>query len=216
MSLQLVTSNYSGNQITFTEEGWFNATEAAARFGKEPAQWMRLPATVEYLEALKRKYGKITYYKTKRGKTGGTWLHPKLAVRFAQWLDIDFAVWCDEQIDSIIRGQHQYFDWKRIRSEATSTHKVMAAVLQYARNDQGKETQSHHYSNESRLVNWAATGEFKKQDRDRLSFDELNLLAKLEERNAVLIGRGLDYHARKTILHQLALDIKAGPLRLAA
>lgn len=35
---------------------------------------------------------------------GGTWLHPKLAVRFAQWLDMDFAVWCDEQIDNIIRN----------------------------------------------------------------------------------------------------------------
>ncbi len=25
-------------------------------------------------------------------------MHPKLAIRFAQWLDVDFAVWCDEQI----------------------------------------------------------------------------------------------------------------------
>ena len=39
---------------------------------------------------------------------GGTWLHPKLAVLFARWLDVDFAVWCDEQIDELLRrGQHQ-------------------------------------------------------------------------------------------------------------
>jgi hypothetical protein len=31
-------------------------------------------------------------------------MHPKLAVRFAQWLNVDFAVWCDEQIDAIIRN----------------------------------------------------------------------------------------------------------------
>lgn len=41
---------------------------------------------------------------TKAGRGGGTWLHPKLAVRFAQWLDVKFAVWCDLQIDALIHG----------------------------------------------------------------------------------------------------------------
>ena len=35
---------------------------------------------------------------------GGTWLHPKLAIHFARWLDPKFAVWCDEQIEHIISG----------------------------------------------------------------------------------------------------------------
>ena len=43
----------------------------------------------------------MRYLKTKRGQGGGTWLHPKLAVRFAQWLDPKFAVWCDMQINSL-------------------------------------------------------------------------------------------------------------------
>ena len=34
----------------------------------------------------------------------GTWLHPKLAVDFARWLDPKFAVWCDEQIEQILSG----------------------------------------------------------------------------------------------------------------
>lgn len=41
---------------------------------------------------------------TKNGRGGGTWLHPKLGVRFAQWLEIKFAVWCDMQIDALLRG----------------------------------------------------------------------------------------------------------------
>lgn len=36
---------------------------------------------------------------------GGTWLHPKLAVVFARWLNIDFAVWCDLHIDALLRGE---------------------------------------------------------------------------------------------------------------
>lgn len=36
---------------------------------------------------------------------GGTWLHPKLAVVFARWLNIEFAVWCDLHIDALLRGE---------------------------------------------------------------------------------------------------------------
>ena len=91
----LITSQYDGQELSFNEQGWFNATQAASKFNKSVHEWVRLPDTQKYLDALIRKYGKIPYLKTKRGNNGGTWLHPKLAVRFAQWLDIDFALWCD-------------------------------------------------------------------------------------------------------------------------
>lgn len=50
---------------------------------------------------------------TKAGRGGGTWLHPKLAVAFARWLDMKFAVWCDLHIDALLRGElneKQQFD----------------------------------------------------------------------------------------------------------
>ncbi|QUJ04616.1 KilA-N domain-containing protein [Salmonella enterica subsp. enterica] len=49
--------------------------------------------------------GKNPVCKTSRARKdrgGGTWLHPKLAVRFARWLH-DFEIRCDEQIDAMIR-----------------------------------------------------------------------------------------------------------------
>lgn len=104
----IIRAEYEGNGYSFRADGWFNATEAAKRYGKEPAQWQRLPATSEYLEALARRYGKITHVETSRARVdrgGGTWLHPKLAIPFARWLDIDFSLWCDEQIDKILRGE---------------------------------------------------------------------------------------------------------------
>jgi hypothetical protein len=103
-SKQLHVADYNGLSVSFTGDGWFDATAAAKPYGKEPSEWLRLPGTLVYLAALERKYGKIPHFQTKRGRSGGTWLHPKLAVRFAQWLDVDFAVWCDEQIDHILRG----------------------------------------------------------------------------------------------------------------
>ncbi|MBU0563102.1 MAG: KilA-N domain-containing protein [Gammaproteobacteria bacterium] len=38
----------------------------------------------------------------KRGNGGGTWAHPKLAVFYARWLDVKFAVFCDAVIDDIL------------------------------------------------------------------------------------------------------------------
>lgn len=199
----IIPRTYERHTICYTSDGWFNATEAAAKFGKAPYEWQRLPETVAYISGLERKYGKIPYLKTKRGSGGGTWLHPKLAVMFARWLDIDFAIWCDEQIDEIIRGKD---NWRTLRHATASTNKVVNAILQHTRADNGKKTEDYHYANEVRLVNWALFGEFKKLERDSLSAQELDLLAHLEERNAVLLGRGLPYEQRKPMLKQYAMD----------
>ncbi len=107
----LILAEYHGVPYQFTDAGWFNATEAARRFGKKPAEWMRSPETRRYLRALARscKVEKSHFARTQRGGRAGeagTWLHPKLAVQFARWLDIDFSVWADAQIDRLLRG-HQ-------------------------------------------------------------------------------------------------------------
>lgn len=47
------------------------------------------------------------YLTASRGRYGGTWAHPKLAVFFARWLDVRFAVWCDAVIEDIIKGVAQ-------------------------------------------------------------------------------------------------------------
>ena len=104
----LITAEYQGAAFSFRDDGWFNATAAAKRYGKLPNEWLRLPETKAYIAALDEisNAGKSRIWQTtKRGNDGGTWMHPKLAVRFAQWLDIKFAIWCDMQIDAILRGQ---------------------------------------------------------------------------------------------------------------
>lgn len=205
----LITSQYDGQELSFNEQGWFNATQAASKFNKSVHEWVRLPDTQKYLDALIRKYGKIPYLKTKRGNNGGTWLHPKLAVRFAQWLDIDFALWCDEQIDHLLRGSHPIFDKRRLRHQAASTYKAVSAVLKLSREQLGKETKPHHYMNEARLINWAITGQFTGLDRDALSYDELDLLAELEAQDLILIGSQCTYEQRKTALNLFAQNFRA-------
>ena len=210
----LVATQYNDIACQFNEQGWFNATEVSVRFNKSVYEWIRLPDTQKYMNALERKYGKIPYLKTKRGKNGATWLHPKLAVRFTQWLDIDFSLWCDEQIDNLLRGNHPIFDKRRLRHQAAATYKAVSAVLQLSREQQGKDTKPHHYMNEAKLINWAITGKFTGLDRDSLSYEELDLLAELEAQDLILIGSQCSYEQRKTALSLFAQNFKSSRLSL--
>jgi hypothetical protein len=86
-----------------------------------------------------------------RGNSGGTWLHPDLAVHFARWLDVRFSIWCDRQIRTLIAGAHAHHDRKRMRHETVATHKAMGQATHLTREADGKKTGPHHYINEVRL-----------------------------------------------------------------
>jgi hypothetical protein len=228
MSKNIITLDYQGISIGFTEAGWFNATAATGRYGKRPNDWLSLPETERYIEALCRKYktSRASFIKTRRGGNnrtntrksgnGGTWLHPKLAVRFAQWLDIDFAIWCDETIDSMIRGTHQHFDWRRERSIAAASYKVVGELLKVTREAEGKPVDRHIFMNEARMINSFISGKFEAINRDELTSDELDLLGRLEVADAAFIGQGLDYQTRKKRLAQIADDWRASRRNLKA
>lgn len=115
----IIPIQFEGHSMRFYNDGWFDATTAAEKFGKVPNEFLRLPETESYIQALERRYGKIPYVKTSRARKdrgGGTWLHPKLAVRFARWLSVDFEIWCDEQIDAIIHNAGYQSDDERIKA----------------------------------------------------------------------------------------------------
>ena len=136
MKNNVIIFDFNSQEIQFNEEGWFNATIAAERFGKRPVDWLTQDGTKEYIAALAAilKCDPKSLLKTRRGNNGGTWLHPKLAVRFAQWLDVTFAVWCDVKIDNLLRGHVETAqDWRRARHEASSTYKVMSKMLNIVR-----------------------------------------------------------------------------------
>lgn len=185
----IVVAEFDGHEMQFTQVGWFNATAAAAKFGKVPAKWLELPSTISYLKAFERKYPGIGYLKTKRGNNGGTWLHPKLAVPFARWCDDDFAVWADDQIDMLIREEHPHFDHLRARHAAAASNKYLRSMIERVRESDGKETKAHHYINECTLVNFIVSGEYVGLDRDAMSLQVLDFLAEAEGYNAMLYAR---------------------------
>lgn len=112
----VIPFHYQGKAVRFNSDGWINAGDAAGQFGKRVDHWLANAETKQYINALAealntRDSGDLIL--SRRGRGGGTWLHPKLAVAFARWLDVKFAVWCDLHIDALLRGElneKQQFD----------------------------------------------------------------------------------------------------------
>ncbi len=112
----VIPFNYQGQPVRFSSEGWINATDIAAKHGLRLDNWLRNKETIDYIDALARHLNTSDsrdLIQSQRGRAGGTWLHPKLAVAFARWISPDFAVWADLHIDALIRGElneKQQFD----------------------------------------------------------------------------------------------------------
>lgn len=124
---------FNGALIQLTQSDGFdtmiNATEMWKSIGglknKQPYEFLRLPSTIEYLEALKSdggfsrftldatsssdtRFSSITPVITIKGNYSdgtrqGTWMHRWVAIRYAQWLDPRFAIWVDSKIDELLR-----------------------------------------------------------------------------------------------------------------
>lgn len=99
--------------VSFNNNGYLNASAIAKHFGKRVPDFIKTEQNQEYIAALAEhlsKTKKIVLDKNQLvivkhgGNQSGTWLHPKLAIHFARWLDPRFAVWCDEQIEHILSG----------------------------------------------------------------------------------------------------------------
>ncbi|QQF90693.1 KilA-N domain-containing protein [Histophilus somni] len=118
----IITAHYNGTEVFFQDDAYLNATAIAKYFNKRPNDWLALPTTQEYIETLCKKtetrksgnatkVGKSHFVKTVKGgkdlSQQGTWLHRRLAVAFARWLNVEFAIWCDEQIEKILISKNQ-------------------------------------------------------------------------------------------------------------
>lgn len=107
---------YQGQPVRFNSDGWVSATEIASRHDLRLDNWLRNKETEAYIDALANHLNTSDprdLIRAQRGRGGGTWLHPKLAVAFARWISPDFAVWCDLQIDALLHGEvpaRQRFD----------------------------------------------------------------------------------------------------------
>ena len=113
--MEIITKNYNGIAIDFSTnsdtELYLNITQVAKAFNKLPADWLRLKETKDYIEELNSHYGNShngDFVVVRKGGNDksltGTWIHKKLIIVFARWLSPKFAVWCDMQVEEILKN----------------------------------------------------------------------------------------------------------------
>ena len=108
---ELEVREYLGNQIEFKVidgEVYANATSMCKPFKKLTKDWLKTEQTKRYISALEQKdnYPNGLFLISKGGlvENSGTWIHEKLILKLAQWLDVNFELFCDEAITTLLRG----------------------------------------------------------------------------------------------------------------
>ncbi|TWI53827.1 KilA domain-containing protein [Pseudomonas duriflava] len=109
-STALITREWNDKTFLFREDGYFNMTKAAKAFGKDLSHFMRSPDILAFMKAFSSaaQFADLELVKVVPGnryiEDRGTWGHPKLAVKFACWLDPYFEVACMMMIEDILKG----------------------------------------------------------------------------------------------------------------
>jgi hypothetical protein len=135
-NVNIIEKKYENILIEFFNDDniYINATKVAKQFGKEVRFWLRLDQTKAYIKAYEElqkeeynrsadhHFGKNNDNKIqnksiviiKKGGNDkhnqGTWIHKDLIISFAQWINPKFAVWCNKQIEEIIKGNYVHID----------------------------------------------------------------------------------------------------------
>lgn len=128
---------------------------------------------------------------TKRGKNGGTWMHPYLFIDFAMWLSPEFKVTVIRWVyDNLIKLRHEAGDSFKLVNEA-----LFEAV---------PNSPYFVYSNEATMINKIVFGSTQKGQRDNATEEQLALLQALQKADVQLIKEGKDYFER----YQALLNLK--------
>ncbi|GAA4299638.1 phage antirepressor KilAC domain-containing protein [Nibribacter koreensis] len=95
---------YQEQPITFSKSGevFINATDMAKPFGKKTTHFIDNAQTQEFKRVLEAKVGIPTLTIVRGGTNPGTWMHQKLALKFAAWLSPDFELWVYDRIEELL------------------------------------------------------------------------------------------------------------------
>jgi KilA-N domain len=99
-----IIKSYKGKNIRINSiDQYVCLTDMATAGGKLVNDWLRLNTTSAYLKAFELATGipVATLLNVGEG-TIGTWAHPKIAIRFAQWCSPEFAIQVDFWIDELL------------------------------------------------------------------------------------------------------------------
>ena len=101
---------YNNQLIQRRADGFVNLTQMCQANGKRLDYFFKAAKTRKYIEALKHSLQTEVVNSSVGGNHDGTWGHPTLAIRLAQWLSPEFAVWCDAHIFNLMSSGETSLD----------------------------------------------------------------------------------------------------------
>lgn len=119
-----------------TADGFVNVTQLCKAHiqktgeRKDASEWFETEMSKAALSTLAERLNVPTtsLYERKPGRNGGTWIHPRVAVRFAMWLDNDFSLQVEDWVhDWMTTAQNPI---QMTFSELNHLEMMLDAVLQ--------------------------------------------------------------------------------------
>jgi hypothetical protein len=212
--MQILERTFEDLLVIFTEDGWIKATGLAEYYNARLGSYFENADTKKYIQARVKSLGlpdSSYLITTKRGRrSSGTWLHPKLAVHFGRWLDMDFGIWCDDQIFKILEERQRRLKeeaeieegqkaWEKARIEAATGHKLLSSIIAKTQHQNGGPEKSD-YQRESMLINDMCGYGYRPVNRDKLNWEELKLITALELFSAHILKYGFSLEERKYLM----------------
>ncbi len=141
-AITIISRSLHGSPVEQRQrDGYINATALSSAYklatGKrrDVAHWLELERTTETLNHLSSITGipVIELYQSFRGSPengGGTWIHPKLAVRFGIWLSDEFGYQVEQWVEEwVLKGQSTVLDSK-VRELESKLETALEAIAQ--------------------------------------------------------------------------------------
>jgi len=182
-----------------TKNSFFNATDLIKLYNLKNNEFKRIESysandsTKRFMDALAKDevlnsknscYLENGLMLTKRGKNGGTWMHPYLFIDFAMWLSPEFKV-------TVIRWV--YDNLIKLRHEAGDSFKDVNEALF----EKYPNSSPDVYRHEASMINYLSFGSYSTGQRNLANEDQLNLLKRLQKADIKLIKEGKSFYERQ-------------------
>ncbi len=193
MKTNQVLNRKMGNFDVFqrTSDGMFNATALLRQWNengkrKDMDDFLENKSTREYINTIKlrenlntQKSGYLKVIDSKRGKYGGTWMHPYLFLDFAMWLNTDF------KYDVI---KFVYDQLIKYRNEAGDTYMEMCEAISKISK---RQDVAHNISNIASAINIIVYGRHEREIRNHEAEEQkMRELVKMQIKVTELIEDG--------------------------
>ena len=102
------------------EKQMVNITKIAQVFGKRIDAWKNLTNTKEFLADFQEANPNTVTLVSLKGGSGeqGTWVHRKIAIKFAAWISTKFEIWCLDKLDELFQNGSVSLNMPKTFSEA--------------------------------------------------------------------------------------------------